>query len=113
MISTMLSRRSFARRIEPSFITSGLYVPGNQERMLNKCTTTKASLLVPDMEDSVPLEEKPKSRHMIRDKLKSIRSAAYSERVVITPRTNGLTTGLFQDDVREVLTKDTIQWIDG
>lgn len=81
--------------------------------MLSKCTTTKASLLVPDMEDSVPPEEKPKSRQMIRDKLKSIREAAYSERVVITPRTNGLTTGLFQDDVRGVLTKETIPCIDG
>jgi citrate lyase beta subunit len=35
-------------------ITSGLYVPGNQERMLLKCVTAKASLIVPDLEDSVP-----------------------------------------------------------
>ena len=40
--------------------------------MLNKCVTTKASLLVPDMEDSVPTEEKPKARIMIKEKLKFI-----------------------------------------
>ena len=81
--------------------------------MLNKCVTTKATLLVPDMEDSVPVEEKPKSRVMIRDKIKWIRENTYSPRVVITPRTNGVTTGLFQDDVRGVLSEDTIASIDG
>ena len=33
-------------------ITSGLYVPGNQIRMLKKCVTTNATLIVPDMEVS-------------------------------------------------------------
>jgi citrate lyase beta subunit len=63
--------------------------------MLNKCITTKATLLVPDMEDSVPPEEKPKARGMIKDKLKFIRDNTFSPRVVLTPRTNGITTGLF------------------
>lgn len=81
--------------MDPRFITSGLYVPGNQERMLSKCVTTRATLLVPDMEDSVPVDEKPKARGMIRDRLVAIRSSTYSPKVVITPRTNGITTGLF------------------
>jgi citrate lyase beta subunit len=81
--------------------------------MLNKCVTTKATLLVPDMEDSVPVDEKPKSRVMIKDKIKWIRENTFSPRVVITPRTNGVTTGLFQDDVRGVLSEDTIAAIDG
>jgi citrate lyase beta subunit len=81
--------------------------------MLNKCVTTKATLLVPDMEDSVPVDEKPKSRVMIKDKIKWIRDNTYSPKVVITPRTNGVTTGLFQDDVRGVLSEDTIASIDG
>ncbi len=63
--------------------------------MLNKCVTTKATLLVPDMEDSVPMEEKPKSRGMIREKLRWIRENTYTPKVVITPRTNGVTTGMF------------------
>ncbi len=81
--------------------------------MLNKCVTTKATLLVPDMEDSVPPEEKPKARGMIKEKLRFIRENSYSPRVVVTPRTNGITTGLFQDDVRGVLSKDTVELIDG
>jgi citrate lyase beta subunit len=47
------------------------------------------------MEDSVPPEEKPKARGMIKDKLKFIRDNTFSPRVVLTPRTNGITTGLF------------------
>lgn len=81
--------------------------------MLNKCVTTKATLLVPDMEDSVPVDEKPKARVMIKEKLASIRQSTYSPRVVITPRTNGITTGLFQDDVRGVLSTETVPFIDG
>jgi citrate lyase beta subunit len=81
--------------------------------MLKKCVTTKATLLVPDMEDSVPVDEKPKSRGMIKDKIKWIRENTFSPRVVITPRTNGVFTGLFQDDVRKVLSEDTIASIDG
>jgi citrate lyase beta subunit len=37
--------------------------------MLNKCVTVNSTLIIPDMEDSVPLHEKPKAREMIRDKL--------------------------------------------
>lgn len=54
-------RRGFSSKI----ITSGLYVPGNQQRMLTKCVTAKATLLVPDIEDSVPYHEKPRARDMI------------------------------------------------
>lgn len=57
-------------------ITSGLYVPGNQARMLNKCVTVRATLLVPDMEDSVPPHEKPLARDRIRDSLEFIRQEA-------------------------------------
>ena len=57
-------------------ITSGLYVPGNQLRMLKKCVTVKATLLVPDMEDSVPPHEKPMARQMIGVNLSTIRRDA-------------------------------------
>ncbi|TNV76799.1 hypothetical protein FGO68_gene9835 [Halteria grandinella] len=109
-----LQCRGFSRRLDPNFLTSGLYVPGNQQKMLTKCVTTKASLLVPDMEDSVPEgQEKVKARELIRQNLKDIRAKTYDQRVIITPRTNGITTGLFKDDVEGVLTKETIDSIDG
>ena len=92
-------------KLDPKFISSGLYVPGNQEKMLNKCVSTKATLLVPDMEDSVPVDEKPKARELIRDKIPFLRANTYSDKVVITPRTNGLSSGLFYDDVKVILNK--------
>ena len=97
-----------------SLITSGLYVPGNQLRMLNKCVTVRATLLVPDMEDSVPTAEKALAREMIRDKIAFIRAEAQLKNVVITPRTNGLETGLFHADVDGILERrENAKLIDG
>ena len=59
------------------------------------------------------MEEKPKSRGMIKGKLKFIRENAFSPKVVITPRTNGITTGMMQDDIMGVLSKETVPYIDG
>jgi len=82
--------------------------------MLTKCVTTKSTLLVPDMEDSVPVPEKPKARQMIRDKLAYLRAnAALGASTVITPRTNSLDTGLFFDDVRGILDAESAKLIDG
>ena len=71
--------------------------------MLNKCVKTKATLIVPDMEDSVPPHEKPHARGMISDHLQMIRDQAQIRDVWITPRTNGLETGLFHADVDGIL----------
>ena len=82
--------------------------------MLNKCVTTKATLIVPDIEDSVPYSEKPRARQMISEKLKFIRENAFSKNVVITPRTNGPHEGaLFFDDLEGIITKETVKYIDG
>ena len=82
--------------------------------MLNKCVTTKATLLVPDMEDSVPPHEKLVARQLIHNKLKFIREKAFSPNVVITPRTNAPGLGqIFTDDVQGVITQDTAKLVDG
>jgi len=84
--------------------------------MLNKCVTSRATLLVPDVEDSVPYHEKPKAIEMIRDHLPFIRENAFSKSVIITPRTNApaLEDGkLFEDDVTTMITGSTWQLIDG
>ena len=39
-----------------------LFVPGNQSRMLEKALGCTPDAFVPDMEDSVPLEEKLNAR---------------------------------------------------
>ena len=52
---------------------------------------------------------------MIRENLGAIRRDAKigSENVVITPRTNGLETGLFHADVDGTLDSETARLIDG
>jgi citrate lyase beta subunit len=64
-------------------------------------------------QDAVPPDEKPKARIMIRDKLKYIRENTFSSKVIITPRTNGLHTGLFELDAKTLITKDTYQYLNG
>ena len=53
--------------------------------MLNKCTTTASTLIVPDIEDSVPLDHKPAARDMIVSKLGEMRPKT---KALIMPRTN-------------------------
>ena len=57
------------------------------------------------MEDSVPPHEKRMARATIRDQLAFIRQEAQLKNAVITPRTNGLETGLFHDDVDGILSE--------
>ena len=59
------------------------------------------------------MQEKPKSRGIIKEHLKTIRENTFSSNVVITPRTNGLQTGMLEDDVKGVLDKDTVNYING
>jgi len=80
--------------------------------MLAKCVTANASLIVPDLEDAVPVLEKPKARQMIKEHLPKMRQAV-GDKICITVRTNSLETGMFEDDVRSVLDKSTAPLIDG
>jgi len=50
---------------------------------------------------------------MIKDNLEFIRNNASNKNVVITPRTNGLDTGMFYDDVKGVLDKHSATLING
>ena len=63
----------------------------------------------------MPPHEKPLARDMIRERIPSIRKEAKigSDTVVITPRVNGLETGLFHDDVTGSLSEETAPLIDG
>jgi len=80
--------------------------------MLLKCVTANASLIVPDLEDAVPLHEKPKARQMIKEHLPKLRLAV-GDKICITVRTNSLETGMFEDDVRSVLDRNTSTLFDG
>ena len=111
-ISKTLALKHFS---SSPIITSGLYVPGNQERMLTKCVTANSTLIVPDMEDSVPPEQKPEARRMIKDKLGFIRENV-RKNVVVTPRTNGPQVDdgeLFKQDIAGILDSQSCALING
>ena len=78
---------------------SVLYVPGNRPRMLAKAPTLPADAFVLDLEDSVPPEEKPEARRLVRDALVS---GAFAGRTVLV-RVTSLSSGLTADDLEAVI----------
>ena len=80
--------------------------------MLLKCVTARASLIVPDLEDSVPHQEKEAARKLIKTHIPLIRKAM-GDKLVLTIRTNAVQTGMFEDDVKQILDEKTVHLIDG
>jgi citrate lyase subunit beta/citryl-CoA lyase len=78
---------------------SVMYTPGNNYRMLQKMPSLNADVLVPDLEDSVPPEEKETARFMVRDSIPIIaESGAY-----IYVRINDWRSGLTESDLEAVV----------
>ena len=80
-------------------LRSLLFVPGNTPRMLDRAIGLRPDAFVPDMEDSVPWDEKANARGV---------SAAYIPELAATgvpviPRVNSLDTGLLEDDLSAVV----------
>ena len=80
-------------------LRSLLFVPGNTPRMLDRAIGLRPDAFVPDMEDSVPWDEKANARGV---------SAAYIPELAATgvpviPRVNSLDTGLLGDDLSAVV----------
>jgi len=80
-------------------LRSLLFVPGNRPDMLEKATGFMADTIVPDMEDSVPFEQKEKAREIIA---LNIPSLAANGRTIL-PRINSLPTGLLEEDLYAVI----------
>ncbi len=80
-------------------LRSLLFVPGNRRDMLEKARTLPADILVPDMEDSVPMAEKQNAREVTASMLSDLAQAG--QRVV--PRPNSLDTGLLESDLEAVV----------
>jgi citrate lyase subunit beta/citryl-CoA lyase len=70
-----------------------LFVPANQERMLNKLDTLPADGFIFDLEDTVPDPEKQNARHMTLDVMPKVRGDRSWVRV------NSLSTGFFHEDI--------------
>ncbi|HVZ62567.1 MAG TPA: CoA ester lyase [Candidatus Nitrosotalea sp.] len=82
-------------------LRSLLFVPGNNNRFLEKAKSLQADIICFDLEDSVPLEEKKSARNLIKNALKN-RSEYRSE---IYVRTNSPASGIIPDDLLEIIQK--------
>ena len=74
-----------------------LIMPANRADMLTKAPSYGADALIFDLEDSVPIAEKPKARELAREFIE--RHKATSS---IYVRVNALQTGLIQDDIEAI-----------
>jgi citrate lyase subunit beta/citryl-CoA lyase len=82
-----------------SDLQSLLFVPGNQERMLEKAGRCTPRVFVPDLEDSVPEAEKEAAREIVKGSLAKL--AQGPSRVI--PRVNALDSGLLEADLDAVV----------
>ena len=76
-----------------------LFVPGNRADMLQKAVRYQPGGFIPDLEDSVPVEEKIGARKTVAD---AIPDLALTGRPVV-PRVNSLATGLTEGDITSVV----------
>jgi citrate lyase subunit beta/citryl-CoA lyase len=70
-----------------------LFVPANQERMLNKLNDLPADGFIFDLEDTIPDPEKNTARQMTLEAMPKVLGSRSWVRV------NGLSTGFFHEDV--------------
>ncbi|MBI2847059.1 MAG: CoA ester lyase [Chloroflexi bacterium] len=80
-------------------IRSLLFVPGNRPNMLERASTVPADVLVPDLEDSVPLTEKAAARDIVKKALPHLAQRGQ----MVCVRVNSLNSGLIQKDLEAVL----------
>jgi citrate lyase subunit beta / citryl-CoA lyase len=76
-------------------LRSLLFVPGNQPSMLDKAMGFTPDAFMPDLEDSVPADEKARAREV---------TASYLPRLaevgpLVIPRVNALDSGLLEDEL--------------
>ena len=77
---------------------SVLYMPGSNDRALEKARILPADVLLLDLEDAVAPEQKIKARKLV---MGAVNSGGYGERELVI-RVNGLDTEWGEEDVREV-----------
>jgi len=83
-------------------LRSLLFVPGNRESMLRKAAGARPDVFVPDLEDSVPAQEKENARETVE---RLVGMLAATGRPVF-PRLNGIDTTWLEDDARALVGPD-------
>ena len=80
-------------------LRSLLFVPGNTPRMLDRAIGLRPDAFVPDMEDSVPWDEKSNARNVTASYVPELAATGVS----VIPRVNSLDTGLLEEDLSAVV----------
>ena len=83
-------------------LRSLIFVPGNRANMLERALNFPADVIMVDLEDSVPPEEKVAARAVAADWIPRLREAG--QRVMV--RANALDTGLTRDELAAVISPD-------
>ena len=78
---------------------SVFYIPGNNVKFIEKAPVTPADIITLDLEDSVPPDEKPKAREMVRENLKLAGSGGST----IYVRVNNWETLMTNDDLEAIV----------
>jgi len=80
-------------------LRSLLFVPGNQPSMLTKAMGFTPDAFVPDLEDSVPADEKARAREVTASFLPQLAQVG----PLVIPRVNALDSGLIEADLAAVV----------
>ncbi len=90
-----------------ALLRSMLFVPANRPRLLAKAGTLPADALILDLEDSVPIEEKPATRHTVREEVQRlVRETPALIYVRVNPMgagKNAFSQDFAEDDLRAVV----------
>jgi citrate lyase subunit beta/citryl-CoA lyase len=83
-----------------TILRSLLFVPGNRPNMFEKALGFSPDVFVPDLEDSVPTDEKANARAVAASFLAKLSDTGS----LVIPRVNSLDTGLLEQDLAAIIT---------
>lgn len=84
---------------EITVLRSLLFVPGNQPSMMEKAMGLKPDAFIPDLEDSVPADEKSNARDVTAAHLAGLAAGG----VKVIPRVNSMDTGIMEEDLAALI----------
>ncbi|MGQ9573294.1 MAG: HpcH/HpaI aldolase/citrate lyase family protein [Dehalococcoidia bacterium] len=89
-----------ASQESPTYVLrSLLFVPGHRSRFIEKAPEVPADVICLDLEDSVPWNEKPKAREVVKEAIPSMPRTGY----LLIVRVNPLGSGLMEEELAAVV----------
>ena len=83
--------------VQVGLVRTAIFVPGNRPERVDKAMLSAADAVILDLEDSVPPDEKPSTRAIVREK-----ALQYQHRRVFI-RVNSLGSGFLDGDLDEII----------